>query len=284
MEMSAAHSKAKDRLKTTRGMAGASSKHKNQATMKTAVQGMDQHHMLSMDVMAGDKAADFVPHKLVAVTNGHRHTADFFSPVHHSPVFPLPPPAPLGPGSPGMIPGSPMIASPPHCSPLHLHPPPSSSSHFHQAPITVQTSFPLAAALPPQPGTASTADPSSPMQVIYSPSQALVRLQNAGNNGSSIFNQQNSTHFTLDSTTHVPGMLISQSLSLQPAAFLPTAPPALHATQYITSTPSAPQGIREYPPPLLTGMQPHTVIGSEFSGCPLPALHRNSDIHTQQYH
>lgn len=251
--------------------------------MKGSVQLTDRHHMLNLDPMSNaDKPPDFtsgIPHKMVPVTNGHGHHGEFFSPAHHSPVFSLPP-TPLGPGSPGILPGSPMISSPPHCSPLHLHP--TSSAHFHQAPITVPSTFPLS--LPPQPVIATSTDPVSPMQVIYSPSQALVRLQNPTSTGSSIFHQQNggsnALHFSSD--PHIPGMLIGPPISLQPTAFLPSTPPALHSAQYIGTPPGAPS-VREYPPPLLTGMQPH-IIGGDFPSCAVPSPHRSTDLQTHQYH
>ena len=275
--------KMKDKTKSGRNGGGSGSKHKDQASLKTSVQLTDRHNsMLNLDPMTNaEKPPDFapgIPHKIVPLTNEHHH-GEYFSPAHPSPtIFPLPP-TPLGPGSPSMLPGSPMMSSPPHCSPLHLHPP--SSAHFHQAPITAASAFPLT--LPPHSVIASSADPSSPMQVIYSPSQALVRLQHSTSCGASIFHPHNgaanSLHFSSDS--HIPGMLFGPSISLQPTAFLPGTPPALHSTQYITGTPSAAPSIRDYPPPLFTGMQPH-VIGGDFSTCAIPTLQRNNDLH--QYH
>ena len=274
VEMSAP-GKMKDKPKSSRSGGGNGSRHKEQMSLKNSVQLNDRHHsMMNLDPMTtADKPPDFtsgIPHKIVPLTNEHHH-GEYFSPAHPSPVFSL------GPGSPGILPGSPMISSPPHCSPLHLHPPPS-SAHFHQAPITVPSTFPLS--LPPQPVVANSTDPSSPMQVIYSPSQALFRLQN------STFHPQNgsthSVHFSSDS--HIPGMLIGPSISLQSTTFLPSTPPALHSTQYITGTPSAIHSIRDYPPPpLLTGMQPH-IIGGDFSACSAASLLRNHDIQTHQYH
>ena len=274
-------SKQKDRSKHSRG-----TKYKDHtSSSKNAQRFMDaarDHPNLLLDGVDGEKSHEFVisSHKPLTLLNG-THPADFFSLPHHSSPYPIPPP-PLGPGSPGIIPGSPMISSPPHCSPLHLHTPQpistlsssSHSPHFHQAPITgPSNSFPLG--LQPQPAIISS-DPSSPMQVVCS-AHPLMRL----NGGSATFQNGTNAHFSSDSNGHIPGMVLNPStISLQPATFLPSHSHALHPP-YNTGS-SAHASVRDYPQ-FLTGMHPSMVLGSELSSYHLPPLTR-TEPPSQQYH
>lgn len=250
-------------------------RHKEQISSKSSVERHHTHPILQLDSLNDKKPHDFtISHKSL-LTNGHHHS-DFFS--LSPPVYPLPP-APLGPGSPGMI-ASPMI-SPTHCTPIHLHPPPlSSTSHtspFHQAPITAPNSFPLPLPPPqhtPQQAIAScSTDPSSPMQVVCSPpSHQLMRI--GPNGGSSIFQQNGSTHFP--DNGQLSGMIVNHStISLQPATFIPPSPVHL---QYSSASAS----VREYSQ-LLTGVHHSVAVGSEYPSYHLPALPQN-DSTSQQYH
>lgn len=270
-------SRPKERSKQGRG-----TKYKDHSSStKNPVRFMDaahDHTTLLMDSVDSDKSHEFViSHKPLSDS----HPVEFLS--HHSSHYPLHPP-PLGPGSPGMIPGSPMISSPPHCSPLHLHTPqptsvlsPSShTSHFHQAPITgpSNSSFPLS--LQPQPAAIVSADPSSPMQVVCS-AHPLMRF----NGGSATFQNGTNSHFSSETNGHIPSMVLNPStIALQSATFLPAPTPGLHPPYNIASNGHA--SIREYPQ-LLTGMHTPVVLGSELSSYHFPSLAR-TDPPAQQYH
>lgn len=269
-------SKGRDRSKQGRSGVGGGKHHKEPLSKNSL-----RHHVPHTN---NDKSHDFavVAHKLpLSLTNGHHHQhhSEFFPHPHHYPL----PPAPMGPGSPGIVPGSPMISSPTHCSPLHLHPPPIST-------------YPMT--LPPHSAIAScTADPSSPMQVVCSPSHTLMsRLQNGGS--SNIFHQINGTnpHFSSEhnSTHHIPAGMLPAIPTLQSTAtFIPGLPPTIHAPYNLSSNapPASVTGgssnFREYPH-LLTGIHaPPLLVGSDFSNPYHLTLQCNNDpTHTpnQQFH
>ena len=233
-----------------------------------------QNHLPQLENEAGTDYNH--PHKslppMSIFNTANGHPVEFFPSAQPS-TFPLGP-GPLGHGSPAII-SSPLMSSPPHCSPLHV--PPASVTyashqpHFPLATTTGPNSFHTTQSSPhPLPANTSvSADPTSPMQVVYSPAHPLIRMSSGG----TLYQQTSSASFT---DNQLPNMSLHPAPSLPPP-YLPHHP---HPPQYSVT------GIvagREFGGQDLTGMHPPMVVGSEFPSHHLAALPRNDPPH-QQYH
>ena len=193
------------------------------------------------------------------------------NPPHYFPPSSFPVSSYFSPASPSVL-HSPMMPSPEQqCSPLQIspnaHPLPQVGPQAYQVSPNMAQLSPISGAFPsianqPSPNATSSmynSNPASPMQVVYSPAQPLMRVTSTN----SVY-QQNGMGELLNS--HIPSAYTDH-----PGVHMPP-----HSQQYIPSHPppeySEATGLSKAQLALtLPGMQP-LAIGSEYPANHLPAL------------